>query len=271
MRPGSTADAGTTVGTGTSADIGMRPGTSADADMTAGTGTGTGADAYVSIDVGVGRDEPPVLPAVIDTVRRWQLDPTHFEAFLDSMEMDLTVTSYPTWEDLMVYIHGSAVVIGLQMAPILEPSSEAALGYAADLGIAFQVTNFIRDVGDDLRRGRVYLPQTSLELFGVTREHLAAGVVDGPVRRLLAFEVARARELFRSAEPGIRLLHPTSRDCIRTAFRLYGGILDEVEKADYRVLDARVAVGLPRRLAVAGPAFLRATRARRATPSHPSR
>jgi phytoene synthase len=212
-----------------------------------------------------------VLPAVVDTVRRWQLDPAYFEAFLASMAMDLTVTSYATWDDLMAYVHGSAVVIGLQMVPILGATSDAALPYAADLGAAFQLANFIRDVGDDLRRGRVYLPQSSLELFGVTREHLAAGVVDAPVRRLLAFEIARARELFRSAAPGIRLLHPTSQDCIRTALRLYGGILDEVEKADYRVLDARVAVGRPRRFALAGPALLRAARARRATPSPASR
>jgi phytoene synthase len=212
-------------------------------------------------------DGVSVLPAVVDAVRRWELDPALFEAFLASMAMDLTVASYPTWEDLMVYVHGSAVVIGLQMLPILEPSSEAARPYAADLGVAFQLANFIRDVGEDLRRGRVYLPQTSLDLFGVTREHLAAGVVDARVRRLLAFEIARARELFRSAEPGVRLLHPTSRDCIRTAFRLYRGILDEVERADYRVLDARVAVGLPRRLAVAAPALVRAVRARRAAPT----
>ena len=87
--------------------------------------------------------------------------------------------------------------------------------------------------------------------------------MDAPVRRLLAFEVARAREFYRRAEPGIELLHPTSRDCIRTAFRLYGGILDEVERAGYRVLDRRVAVPLRRRVAVAAPGLWRARRARR--------
>nr|MDT0664102.1 phytoene/squalene synthase family protein [Micromonospora sp. DSM 115978] len=199
-----------------------------------------------------------MLPAIVDTVRRWEIDVQHFEAFLTSMEMDLTVTGYPTWDDLMTYVHGSAAVIGLQMVPILEPSSPAAVPYARDLGAAFQLANFIRDVGEDLRRGRVYLPQTTLDLFGVTRDHLATGVVDGRVRRMLAFEVARARELFRGAEPGIRLLHPTSQDCIRTAYRLYAGILDEVERADYQVLDQRVAVGVPRRIAVAGPGLLRA-------------
>jgi 15-cis-phytoene synthase len=212
-----------------------------------------------------------VLPAVVDTVHRWGLPTDHFEAFLASMAMDLTVTSYATWDDLMVYTHGSASVIGLQMLPILEPVCDAAGAYARDLGVAFQLANFIRDVGEDLRRGRVYLPQTSLDLFGVSRERLATGVVDGPVRRLLAFEISRARELFRAAAPGIRLLHPTSRECIRTALRLYRGILDEVERAEYQVLDRRVAVGIPRRLAVAGPALLRAARDRRRHPSFASR
>ncbi|SNQ50764.1 Phytoene synthase [Frankia canadensis] len=204
-----------------------------------------------------------VLPATVDTVRRFGLDPDHFDAFLASMAMDLTVDGYETWEDLLVYMHGSAAVIGLQMVPLLEPVDDSALPYARDLGLAFQLANFVRDVGEDLHRGRVYLPATSLDLFGVTREHLAAGVVDGPVRRLLAFEISRARELFRAAEPGIRLLHPTSRDCMRTALVLYRAILDEVERADYRVLERRVSVSVPRRLAVAGPALVRATRAHR--------
>ncbi|CUU55768.1 phytoene synthase [Parafrankia irregularis] len=204
-----------------------------------------------------------VLPAVLHTIRRFDLPVGYFETFLASMAMDLTITSYATWDDLMVYIHGSAVVIGLQMLPILEPVNPAAEPYARDLGIAFQLANFIRDIGEDLRRGRVYLPQSSLDLFGVTWDHLATGVADGPVRRLLAFEIARARELFRSARPGIRLLHPTSRDCVSTAFQLYSGILDEVERADYQILDRRVSVGLGRRLSVAAPGLVRAAYSRR--------
>ncbi|HSP39286.1 MAG TPA: phytoene/squalene synthase family protein [Frankiaceae bacterium] len=210
-----------------------------------------------------GRD---VLPAVRDTIARWSIPDEHFEAFLRSMRMDLTVTEYETFDDLQDYVYGSAAVIGLQMVPILEPLVPAAYDYARDLGIGFQLANFLRDVGEDLARGRVYLPQESLRLFGVDRERLARGVVDGPIRRLLAFEIARCRELFRNAAPGIRLLHPTSRDCIRTAFTLYGGILDEIERADYQVLDRRVSVPARRRLAVAGPGLLRAARARQAWP-----
>ena len=206
-----------------------------------------------------------VLPALHDTVATWGIPVEHLEAFLDSMRMDLTVTGYATYDDLLTYVHGSAAVIGLQMLPILEPLPglhDVAAAYAQDLGVAFQLANFLRDVGEDLQRGRVYLPQEDLALFGVTREHLQRGVVDGPVRRLLQFEIGRTRELFRSAEPGIRLVHPTSRDCLRTALRLYGGILDEIERADYRVLDRRVRVSRTRRLTVAAPALVRAVRAR---------
>jgi phytoene synthase len=182
------------------------------------------------------------------------------------MQMDLKVAEYQTFDDLMSYMYGSAAVIGLEMLPILgHPGVPAAVvePYAADLGIAFQLANFIRDVGEDLRRGRIYLPVADLDHFGVSSRQLENGVVDGGVRRLLAYEIARARETFRSAEQGIRLLDPTSVDCIRTAWKLYAAILDEVERADYRVLDHRVRVGVTRRLAVAGPALARAHVARR--------
>jgi phytoene synthase len=207
----------------------------------------------------------PLLPAVHDTIARYDIPRQLFADFLTAMRLDLTTSSYQTWADLQGYMHGSAAVIGEQLLPVLGTTAgmrEVARPYARDLGVAFQLANFIRDVGEDLRRGRVYLPAEDLDTFGLTRSDLAAGVVDGRIRRLLAFEISRARELFRSAEPGIRLLDPASRDCVRTAFTLYGGILDAVEQADYRVLDRRVAVGPARRARVALPGFMRAVRAR---------
>lgn len=214
-----------------------------------------------------GRSAGGVLPAVAHTIDRWDLPQSYFEAFLASMQTDLTVTEYKTFDDLMTYVHGSAAVIGLQMLPVLgHPGLPRGVvePYAADLGTAFQLTNFIRDVGEDLRRGRVYLPLEDLEHFGVDRARLEHGVVDGPVRRLLAHEIARTREVFRSARPGIRLLHRSSRECVQTAFTLYAGILDEVEHADYQVLGRRVAVGLARRARVAAPALVRVIAARHA-------
>jgi phytoene synthase len=198
-----------------------------------------------------GTSQHDVAVALRDTMARWDIPTAHVEAFLRSMRMDLTVSSYKTFDDLLDYVHGSAAVIGLQMLPVLEPVVPLAVAapYAADLGVAFQLTNFLRDVGEDLQRDRVYLPQEDLDAFGVTVEQLQAGVVDARFRRLMAFEIARTREIYRTAALGIRLLHPTSRRCISLALHLYGGILDEIERAEHRVLDRRVSVGPLRRAA----------------------
>jgi phytoene synthase len=220
-------------------------------------------------DTPTSRVSDPVSRAAVHTARTWGIGRDTFEAFLASMAMDITVMGYPTYAELERYMYGSAAVIGLQMVPILEPLDERAAGHAAVLGVAFQMSNFIRDVGEDLRRGRVYLPQEDLDAFGVTRDDLRPGPTPPAVRDLLAFEVARTRRLYADAEPGIDLVHPSSRDCLRTAFLLYGGILDAVEKAGYQVLTRRVAVPLPRRLAVALPALARARRARGA-PTRPT-
>jgi 15-cis-phytoene synthase len=215
-----------------------------------------------------GAGDDVVLPAIHDTIMRYAIPLQHFESFIASMRMDLTTSEYATWDDLQQYMYGSAAVIGLQMLRVLGTTpglQTAAVPYARDLGIAFQLTNFIRDVGEDLQRGRIYLPKDELAWFGVTRDDLASGIVDANIRRLLAFQVARARELFRTAEPGVRLLAPTSRDCIRTAATLYAEILDAVEAVDYRVLNQRVSVSRRRRATVALPAMVRSWRSRRAS------
>ena len=221
-------------------------------------------ETLISRPADVDATDPPVVAALRDTQARWDIPSSHFVDFLASMRMDLSVTEYETHADLERYMWGSAAVIGLQMLPVLEPVTplELAAPYAVDLGLAFQLTNFLRDVGDDLRRGRIYLPMSSLRQHGVDRARLQRGVVDGPIRRVLADEIARTRERYRSAAAGVRMLHPTSRDCVRVALRLYGGILDEIERSDYRVLDRRVRVSRTRRLAVGVPAAVHAVRAR---------
>ena len=209
--------------------------------------------------------DDPVLPAVLHTVRAFDLDVADFEKFLDSMAMDLHTDGYATYDDLLAYMEGSAAVIGTMMAPILESADPpAAAEHARQLGLAFQLTNFIRDIAEDLDRGRVYLPAEDLERFGVGRADLAAAQASPAVTELLAFEIQRARAHYRAAEPGIELLVPSSRPCIRVAFDLYGGILDEVERAGYQVLAARVRVPRHRRLGVAGRHWVAARSAARA-------
>jgi phytoene synthase len=216
----------------------------------------------VLADIAAGHSDDPIGQALVDTVTRWEIPKEHFEAFLHSMRMDLTVTEYPPYADLYTYVYGSAAVIGLQMVPILEPLDEAAYSAATDLGVAFQLANFTRDVGEDLDRGRVYLPLEDLERFGLTRTHLETRQVTGAVRDLLAFQIARVRRLSRRAEAGIELLHPTSRPCIEAAQELYVGIVDEVEAIDYQVFDARATTSSWRRARVAGGAYGRSVRAR---------
>jgi 15-cis-phytoene synthase len=213
-------------------------------------------------DVKNGRSEDPIGRAVVDTVLRWDIPLEHFEAFLHSMRMDLTVTEYRTFDDLYEYVYGSAAVIGLQMVPILEPTADEAYVRAKDLGVAFQLANFIRDVGEDLLRGRVYLPLEELERFGVTRADLERRVVDERLRNALRFQIQRVRDLEEASRPGIAMLDPASQPCIDAARILYCGIVDEVERIDYQVFDRRASVPLHRRLAVAGPAWFKAVRAR---------
>jgi 15-cis-phytoene synthase len=209
--------------------------------------------------------DDPVLPAVLHTVRAFGLEVADFERFLDSMAMDLTVDGYRTYQDLCGYMEGSAAVIGTMLAPILESSDPpVARAHARQLGLAFQLTNFLRDIAEDLARGRVYLPAEDLERFGVTRADLAAPRASPAVQELVAFEIARARAHYAAAAPGIGLLAPSSRPCVQVAFDLYAAILDQVEHAGGQVLDRRVAVPRHRRLGVAGRHLLAARAATRA-------
>ena len=206
----------------------------------------------------------PVLPAFFDSVERFAVPHGYFTAFLESMRMDVPGAdtfraSYASLEELREYMYGSAVVIGLQLLPVLGtvcPAEDAA-PYAAHLGEAFQLTNFLRDVGEDLDRGRVYLPEDALAAFGVDADLLRhcrrTGSVDPRVRRALAHLVAVTRDTYRRAAPGIDLLDARVRPGIRTARSLYGRILDEIENSGYRVASERVVVPGWRRVAVVTP------------------
>jgi phytoene synthase len=208
--------------------------------------------------------DDPLLPAVLHTIAIFDLDGADFASFLTSMAMDLTVTSYRTYDDLLDYMEGSAAVIGTMMLPILGSSDPAAAREPArQLGFAFQLTNFIRDVADDLDRGRTYLPDEDLAKFGVTRADLVAAAAarraTPGIRELIEYEVTRAQAHYEAAAPGITLLAPASQACMRTAYALYGGILDEVAAQGYDVFVRRALVPQRRRMAVAARALLTRT------------
>lgn len=211
----------------------------------------------VLADLKKGSSQDHVGRALIDTVNRFNIPHEHFEAFLHSMTMDLTVQEYESYEDLLEYVYGSAAVIGLQMVPILGPLNNDAFQAAEKLGIAFQLANFIRDVDEDLDRGRVYLPLKELGQFGVTREMLEERVLTPEIIEALKFQIARVRQLQAEAAVGIKMLAPSSRPCIEAASTLYCGIVDEVEKIGYDIFNHRAKTSTARRIRVAGAAFIK--------------
>lgn len=209
-----------------------------------------------------GESNDQVGRALIDTVNRFSIPHEHFVAFLHSMTMDLTITEYANYEALMEYVYGSAAVIGLEMVPILGALSPAAYAPAEKLGVAFQLANFIRDVGEDLDRGRVYLPQDELAQFGVDREMLEARKLTPEIVAALKFQIERVRQLQREAAPGILQLEAVSRPCIEAASELYCGIVDEVEAIGYDIFNKRAKTSTARRLRVASKAYVKAVAAR---------
>ena len=209
-------------------------------------------------DLVSGKSTDLIGAALIDTVTRFSIPLKYFEAFIHSMKMDLTITEYQDYEALMEYVYGSAAVIGLQMVPILGPLSPEAYQCAEKLGIAFQLANFIRDVGEDLDRGRVYLPMTELEAHGVNRQMLEARVTTPQIKSALKEQIQRVRRLQNESTAGIKLLTPGARQCIQAASQLYCGIVDEVEKIDYQIFTKRAKTSNWRRTKVALPAYLRA-------------
>jgi phytoene synthase len=217
---------------------------------------------------GCTHDDDPCLAAVVHCARKYGIPWELFDDFLTSMRMDLTVTEYPNRAALNRYMYGSAEVIGLQLLPVLGtvgPRDEAA-PYAAALGKAFQLTNFLRDIAEDLDRGRVYLPADELAAHGVDRDALmwchANRRTDAKVRKALVEQHAINRSVYDYARHGIPLLHPRSRPCVAAALQLYSEILDRIEEIDFAVFRQRATVSTGRRIRVGAAGLVKAFAAR---------
>jgi phytoene synthase len=176
----------------------------------------------------------PVLRAYADTVRACGIEPAHITAFMESMKMDTRVFRYETFRELEVYTYGSAAVVGLMMCRVVGADDRQADPHAEALGVAMQLSNFLRDVAEDWRRGRVYLPLEDLERFGYGEEDLAAGVVDGRLVALMRFEIERARKLYAYADEGIKYIPRGRRWPVMVARELYAGILGRIEARKLR-------------------------------------
>jgi 15-cis-phytoene synthase len=206
-------------------------------------------------DLDAGDSDDLVLKAMVHTVRAFRIDPECVRRFLHSMTMDLTVERYETYDDLLVYMDGSAAVIGEMMLPILEPTDPAAFEPARELGNAFQLTNFLRDVDEDLDRGRVYVPQEDIRRFGAESAFETRTATPEFVA-LMRFEIERVRALYEVADSGLVHLPGRSQRCIRAARDLYSRILDEIEAQDHDVFRARARVATWRKATTAGRALL---------------
>ncbi len=218
-----------------------------------------------------GHPAEPILFAVSDTILRYGIAPEHFWTFLDAMRMDVPDSAlfrnrYATMAELREYMRGSAAAIGLQLLPVLGtvvplPEAEPA---AAALGEAFQLTNFLRDVAEDLDRDRIYLPTETLTAFGVDEPLLThchhTGSTDPRLRRALSHLIALTRDLYRKADTGIPHPAPRVRPAIQTAAILYAGILDEIEHSDYAIFTHRATVPTSRRLRTAATEFAKGLR-----------
>lgn len=193
----------------------------------------------------------PTLRAFANTVRSHGIELDTVNAFLASMKMDTRVFRYETFTDLRSYTYGSAAVVGLMMCRVMGVTESAADPHAEALGEAMQLTNFLRDVGEDWDRGRVYLPQEDLARFEYTEEDLAARVVDERFAELMRFEISRARALYEDADRGLHYIPRGRRYPITVARRLYAAILDRIETNGYDVFSGKASTSAAKKLAVA--------------------
>jgi phytoene synthase len=167
---------------------------------------------------------------------------------ITGVRMDLGPCRFATWDELRRYCYHVAGTVGLMVAPILGCEDDAALPHAVDLGIAMQLTNILRDVGEDARRGRLYLPLDEMAAFGCDPEAILGGRPSGRFRELLAFQATRARDLYVQARRGIPALSPAGRLTTLAASELYAAILTAIEERDYDVFGGRACVPNRRKL-----------------------
>jgi len=198
-----------------------------------------------------GAPQHPVARALVPVVRDFALPEAQLQTIIDGMAMDLDHSRYLDFAALETYCHRVAGVVGLLSAQIFGYAHPATLGYARDLGVAFQLTNIVRDVGEDARRGRIYLPQDDLARFHVAPSSLAQGATSDAFKAMMAFEAERARgwyaRAFAQLDPGDR--HAQRPGLIMAA--IYRTLLDEIERDGYRVLDRRIALTPLRKLWIA--------------------
>jgi len=202
--------------------------------------------------------DDPLAPALRDAMRRFSIERRPFDLLVEGMELDLVRDRYGTFEDLEAYCYKAASVIGLVCLPIFGYRGDEARKHAVDLGIAMQLTNIIRDVDEDRRRGRIYIPLEDLQRFGCSEAALLSGKEEPGFTQLVKFQVDRARGFFGRAAALFPLLDAESRQCPKLLMRFYERILDRIEARKYAVLGKRIRLPLHEKVLLAGSAWRRA-------------
>lgn len=183
-----------------------------------------------------------IATAWMDTLNRYHIPRIYALQLIDGVARDLTQTRYQNFDDLSTYCYGVASTVGLMSMYIVGFKTNDALPHAIKLGVALQMTNIMRDVGDDFRNGRIYLPQDELALFGISEDDLASGIVTEKWRAFMRFQIKRTRALYAEAWQGIGMLERKGQMAIAAASDFYSAILDTIETNDYDVFSRRASV-----------------------------
>lgn len=199
----------------------------------------------------------PVTIALADAMQTYDLHTTHMQELIDGMEMDLDDTRYPTFSDLQLYCYRAASVVGLMSAEIFGYTNAQTTKYAHDLGLAFQLTNVIRDVAEDSQRGRIYIPQEDLDTFNVNPAHLALKTTTPEAKKLFEFQINRAQQYYEQAESKLPEEDRFSQRAGLIMSAVYQRILQEIKRKDYAILDSRISVSKFRKAWVAWQAAQR--------------
>jgi phytoene synthase len=204
-----------------------------------------------------GECEHPVLPALVDVIEQYRLPVNYLLDVIAGVKMDVRPVRFATFSELADYCYHVAGAVGLACIHLWGFHDDRAPAAAVDCGTAFQLTNILRDLSEDAARGRVYLPEEDLMRFGLARDDFGRGCRDERLERLMEFEISRAREYYTRAGALAGYLDPAGKPILETMLRIYGGLLDEIERRRYDVFTRRIELSCGRKLFIAGQVLVR--------------
>ncbi len=196
-------------------------------------------------------DGNPILPAFHDSVARFSIPAQYFHWIIDGTKMDLETSQYRTFDELYRYCFHVASAVGLVSLQIFGYSGDRAKEYAEQCGIAFQLTNILRDIREDAGMGRIYVPLEDLERFDYSPDELRRGIVNEPFRRLMAFEAARARDYYASSRKLLPMVHAASRPALWAMIEIYSRVLKKIVRRRYDVFHGRISLSAHTKSAIA--------------------